>query len=95
MRIFMCRPIICFTADIITKAQDPACTDCVNNEGLCYDSTLDKKYDGCVCPASRSGQNCSDIHGKTHIKHCMISLCRNITRHSYNDANQTLNFTTP
>ena len=68
MRNFMCRPIICFTADIITKAQDPACTDCVNNEGLCYDSTLDKKYDGCVCPASRSGQNCSDIHGKTHIK---------------------------
>ena len=68
MRNFMCRPIICFTADIITKAQDPACTDCVDNEGLCYDSTLDKKYDGCVCPASRSGQNCSDIHGKTHIK---------------------------
>ncbi|CAD5124022.1 DgyrCDS12325 [Dimorphilus gyrociliatus] len=51
-----------YCAQMITTFLDVNCFICENNEGKCYDINDDLLKDGCLCPASRSGENCEIIH---------------------------------
>lgn len=52
-----------YCAEIITNFIDPMCTECEKNSGKCFDINGDRKMDGCICPASKSGKNCQITHG--------------------------------
>ena len=64
------------TARIISMYDNVNCSGCERNEGLCFElsnivngnnSNVIGNRDpaiGCACPVSRSGPECSKVHGK-------------------------------
>ena len=77
---------IVFVDEIITKAENPEkCTECDNNYGMCVKIPGTPASEGveatedtykCVCPVSRSGDNCEILHGKSsNAQTCNMCVC--------------------
>ncbi|CAH1773394.1 unnamed protein product [Owenia fusiformis] len=57
------------------KITGDSCRQCEDNLGQCYDTDGDEQRDGCVCPSSRSGDDCTISHVSVKCTRDSMSVC--------------------
>ena len=74
-----------FSGKVITTQQDAECEQCINNNGMCYDTDGDDQKDGCQCKLSQTGEDCGTVH-REYQRDMSLCECDITCRTSVNSA---------